>query len=123
MRERQSAPSALSELFASGVPSEEDGPKLEELGMGSFSRSHKDSGCEQGVGVEPGSHILGQQPCVCAWKERVARRCGWATLARVRVGRCLLVSGRWQEGRDLDGMGVRMMPVCQGVWIWVCAEC
>lgn len=52
----------------------------------------------------------------------MARRCGWATLACVRVGRCLLVSGRWQEGRDFDGMGVWTMPACPGVWMWFCAD-
>lgn len=70
--------------------------KFEELNLGRFPRSQKESGSEGGVGgVEPGRLILRQQPCAF-----VSGQSEWPggvvgpRWAGVRVGRCLLVSGK-----------------------------
>lgn len=73
--------------------------ELAELGLVSFPRSLEGSGSAGGVGVEPGSHFLCQQPCAF-----VSKQSEWQgdlvgpLRACVHVGRCLclLVLGkRW----------------------------
>lgn len=87
------------------MPSEEDGLKLEKLGVGSFPRSHKDSGV--GVGVEPGSRILSSPVCLCldrvGGKEVWLGHPGLCTCGQVSLGLRQVAGGtrlRWDGSAD-----------------------